>query len=220
MTRNTFLTLVFATAVTAVPAFSGTPAIGVASAVADFSVDNAVVTGNANIFEGTEVRTTVAPTDLRLENGAAVRLATRSAGIVYNDRLILQQGAVRITNFDSYPVNASQLHIQADSPNTEAVVRMAGKMIEIASLGGTVSVTDGGAMLTRVAAGTKMAFQNSGQTGAAPGQPPSQTGAAPAPEKGPLSDKKTFYWSAGICAVGAAVVGGIAASQGKNPFGK
>lgn len=215
MTRNTFLTLVFAAMLSAAPVVAANASIGVATAVTSFSVDNSTVTGNANVFDGTELQTTIAPSDVRLRNGVDVRLATRSAGTVFDDHVVLRQGAVRVTNFGSYAVKASQLQIEADSPETQAVVRMTGKKIEVASLGGTLRVTDGGAMLTRVAAGTKMFFQsNPAQTGAAP----AQTGAAPAPEKGPQSDKKTYLWAAGICAVGGAIAGGIAAAQGKSPF--
>jgi|GEM_PF-1583075 len=216
MTRNTFLTLVFAATLSTAPVFAASAAIGVATAVTSFSVDNSTVTGNANVFDGTELQTTIAPSDVRLRNGVDVRLATRSAGTVFNDRVVLRQGAVRITNFGSYAVKASQLQIEADSPETQAVVRMTGKKIEVASLGGTLRVTDGGAMLTRVASGTRVFFQSSppAQTGAAP----AQTGAAPAPEVGPVSDKKTYLWAAGICAVGGAIAGGVAAAQGKSPF--
>lgn len=218
MTRNTFLTLVFAATLSTASVFAASASIGVATAVTSFSVNNSTVTGNANVFDGTELQTTIAPSDVRLRNGVDVRLATRSAGTVFNDRVVLRQGAVRITNFGSYAVKASQLQIEADSPETQAVVRMTGKKIEVASLGGTLKVTDGGAMLTRVASGTKVFFQSNpppAQTGAAPA---AQTGAAPAPEVGPVSDKKTYLWAAGICAVGGAVAGGIAAAQGKSPF--
>ncbi len=147
---------------------------------------------------------------MNLQNGAAVRLATRSVGTIYSDRLVLQQGAARVANFENYAIRARQLRIEADEPGTQAVVRLSAKTVEVASIGGSLKVTDGGAMLTRVAAGTKVSFQ---QTGAAPGQ----TGAAPA-EKGPITDSKVFWTAAIVCAVGAAVVGGIAAAQGKSPF--
>lgn len=209
MTRNSFLTLVVVTAISAAPAWAAPATIGVATAVSAFSVDNSLVTGSANIFDGTEVRTTTAPSDLHLQNGVTVHLATRSAGTVYSDRVVLREGAARVDNFSDYTIEARQLQIEAESPAARAVVRLAGKTVEVASIGGTLKVTDGGAMLTRVTAGTKSSFQ---QTGAAPGQ----TGAAP--EKGPVSDKKVFLWAAGVCLVAAAVVGGIAASQGKSPF--
>ena len=210
MTRNSFLTLVIATAMSAAPGWAASATIGVATAVSTFSVDNSLVTGSANIFDGTEVRTTTAPSDLHLQNGVTVHLATRSAGAVYDDRLTLREGAARLDNFDNYIVEAGQLQIRAETPGTRAVVRLAGNKVEVASIGGTLKVTDGGSMLTRVVAGTKLSFQ---QTGATPGQ----TGAAPA-EKGPFPEKKVMFWTATVCIVSAGIVGGIAASQGKSPF--
>ena len=224
MTRNGFFSLAAAAVLSAAPAFSAGPSIGVATAIGSYSVDSSSVTGSADVFNGTQLRTTISPSDVHLGNGADVRMATRSTGTLYSDRIELRDGAVRVSNFDGYAVQAHQLQIQADTPGAEAIVRMRGRTVEIASLGGTVRVTDGGAMLTRVTAGTKMAFQNTtnpppaGQTGAAPGQTPSNTGAAPAPEQGPLSNKKAILWGAGVCAVGGLVVGLIAAEQGKSPF--
>ncbi len=161
MTRNGFFSLAVAAVFFAAPAFSAGPSIGVATAVGSYSVDSSSVTGNIDVFDGTQLRTTISPSDVHLANGADVRLATRSAGTLYSDHLQLRDGAVRISNFDNYPVQVRQLQIQADTPGAQAIVRMRARTIEIASIGGTVSVTDGGAMLTRVAAGTSMAFQNS-----------------------------------------------------------
>ena len=89
----------------------------------------------------------------------------------------------------------------------------------MASVGGAINVMDGG-VLTRVAAGTKMSFQ---QSGASPtGQAsPSATGANPAPapaQKKMPGDKRTFLWVIGITAAAALAVGLTAAAQGKSPF--
>jgi ferric-dicitrate binding protein FerR (iron transport regulator) len=221
MRQNVILTVVLATAVSPTPSFAASLAIGVATALGTLSVNNASTMGNVDVFDGTQLRTTIAPGDVHLENGVDLRLATRSAGTVFGDHMVLREGAVRVANFASYPVQVQDLQVQADVPGTTAIVRTTARTIEVASIGGTVKVTDGGAMLTRVAAGTKMSFQtqasspNPDQTGTAPGQ----TGAAPAPaEKGPISDKKAFLWAAGVCGVGAIVVGSIAAAQGKSPF--
>lgn len=221
MTRTIFLSAIAAIA-SAAPVWAAGPAIGVATAVGAFSLNSASVTGNADVVEGAQLRTTVAPSNVRLESGVDVRLATRSAGTVFGDHLVLREGAVRMANFNGYPVQVNDLQVQADTPGAQAIVRITAGSVEVASLGGAVKVTDGGAMLTRVAGGTKMSFQNSGTNpgGTNPGQTgasPAQTGAAPA-EKGPVSDKKVILWTAGVCAVGAIVVGALAASEGKSPF--
>jgi len=210
--------------------FAASPAtapIGIAMGSGVFDVNTAPVTGPTDLANGTDLRTTITPSDVHLENGVDARLATRSSGTVYGDRLVLHNGAVRMNHFEDYSVQAGGLTIQADSFDTQAIIRTTPKTIEIASIGGTLRVTDSGTMMTRVLAGTKVAFQNTGATsgqnsqtttGANPGQPAQTTTGAAAPQKGPLSDKKAILWAAGICAVGAAVVGGIAWSQGKSPF--
>lgn len=233
MRRSVFFTIFSAAFVCAVPALAANPTIGVATAIGEFSLNSATVAGNVDVFDGAQLRTTTAPSDVRLGNGVAVRLATRSAGVLYEDHLILREGAARLASFDKYPVEAGDFQIHADNSETTAIVRVTPKTIEIASLGGAVTVTDGGAMLTHVASGAKMVFQNTnssgqstGQSGATPAaqsQPaqtqPAQTGAAPAPaEKGPISDKKAILVAAGVVAVGAIVVGALAASEGKSPF--
>lgn len=220
-----YILLTAAAAFCATAGFAASPSIGIASAVGAFSVNSVAVTGNVDVFDGAQLQTTVAPSEVHLGNGVDVRLATRSSGAVFNNRFILREGAVRLANFASYPAEVGDLEIKADTPGAAAIVRVSSKTVEVASIGGSVQVSDGGAMMTRVAAGTKMSFQNSGAGGQATppagqtGAQPVQTGAAPAPtEKGPVSDKKAILWSAGVCAVGAVVVGSIAAAQGKSPF--
>jgi hypothetical protein len=195
----------------AASAFAASPTIGVASALGAYSVDSLPVSGSTALAEGTNLETTSAPSDVRLENGVTVRLATRSAGTVYRDRVVLEQGALRVRNFGDYTVNARHLRIAADAPGVEAVIRLTGKTVEVASLGGAVRVSDGGAMLTRVAAGTKMSFQESGATAGT-----AQTGAAAAPQL--PSDKHTLMWIVGITSATALALGLTAAVQGKSPF--
>lgn len=147
--------------------------------------------------------------DVVLENGVALRMAARSTGAIYADHAVLQQGAARVSNFAGYRIEAGQLLIESEAPGTAAVIRMNEKTVEIASLGGALKVTDGGAMLTRVAAGSKMAFQNSGASAG-------QTGAAPAPKT--RSETKTFVWVIVAISAAALAIGLTAAAQGKSPF--
>ena len=191
--------LAFISMLLSASAFGATPAIGVATAVGAYSVNSLPVSGSTNLTDGTVLQTTGSPSDIRLENGVSVRLATRSEGTIYSDHAELGQGAMRVGNFSGFSVNARDLQIQGDSPASEAVIRLTKKTVEVASIGGDVRVMDSG-LLTRVAAGTKMSFD---QTGATPNQnaqaaQPAKSGAAPAP-RGP-SDSKTFLWVIGICA--------------------
>jgi hypothetical protein len=176
--------------------FGASPAIGTAG-------------GNAAITQGTQLEAVAAPSDLSLENGVNLRLSPRSAGTVFNDHIVLEEGSLRVGNFNGYTIDAGQLQIQATDPGAQAVVRMTNKIIEVASLGGRLNVTDGGAMLTRVVSGTRVSFQQSGAS--------AQTGAAPAHKKLP-SDERIMLWTIGITAAAALAIGLTAAAQGKNPF--
>jgi hypothetical protein len=184
----------------------------VATTIGTVSVNQTVVSGNTDLTDGARLETSAVPTEVRMATGTDLRLATRSAGSFFSDHVLLDQGALRVSHFNGLSVKAAQLQITGDEAGSQAVVRMTKKTVEIASLGGAVTVLDG-SMLTRVAAGTKMSFQ---QTGA---QPSTQTGAAPAPVKGKMpGDVKTAYWTIGIVSVAGLVVGLIAANQGKSPF--
>lgn len=212
MTRNGFLKLALSATVSAGVLISANLPIGVANAVGNFSVNNAVVQGTADISDGAELETTSTPSEIRLQNGADVRLSSKSAGAVFSDHAVLERGALRVQNFDNYRVDVRQLRIQADSPQSEAVVRLKDKTIEVASLGGSVRVGDGASMLTHVGAGTRMSFQNqnAGQTGAQSGAVSSRPTVA--------SDTHVLLWFIGITAGAAIAIGCVAAAKGKSPF--
>jgi hypothetical protein len=217
MMKNLFsVALVSALIVLSAPLYAGnTPAIGVATSVGTISVNQAITSGSTDVADGSVLQTTSAPSDVHMASGADVRLATRSAGTFYADHVLLEEGAVRVGNFNGLTVDARQLQVSSDESAARAVIRITRKTIEVASVGGSVNVMDSG-LLTRVAAGTKMSFQQSGATPAAQ-QPTS--GAAPAAPKSKLpSEQKTFIVAIGVVAVGALVVGLTAAAQGKSPF--
>lgn len=208
MTRNGFLNFLLAAAVSTGVAFSGNPAIGVANAGGSFSLNDAVVQGTANVFDGAQLETSSSPSEVQLQNGASVRLSSKSSGTVFTDHAVLQRGAMRIGNFDKYSLEVRQLQIQADSPQSEAVVRLKGNTVEVASLGGSVRVGDGASMLTHVAAGTRMSFQDTATT---------QTGSQTA-RPSVASDSHVLMWFIAATAGAAITLGIIAGVKGKSPF--
>jgi ferric-dicitrate binding protein FerR (iron transport regulator) len=133
-----------------------------------------------------------------LPNGVSLRLEARSMGTIY-----AEQGAARVSHFGGYQVQAGNLLIESETPASQVVIRFEKDTVEVASLGGPVRVTDGGVMLTRVAAGSKVAFQ--------------ATGAAPGAKKGP-SETKVFVWVIVAISAAALAIGLTAAAQGKSPF--
>lgn len=199
----------FAAASLALPA--GMP-IGVATAIGAYTVNDAVAQGATAISDGANLTTTLTPTQVMLANGVDVTLATRTRGQLYTDHVVLSDGAVKVNHFDpDFSVSVRSLTIQSDSPQADAIVRANGNTVEVASLGGSVRVTDGVRMV-RVYSGTKMAFAkaNAGagqtQTGASTPVPPNE------------ADTHALEWSIVVIAAAAAIIGGVAAYQGKNPF--
>jgi len=179
---------------------AATPTIGTISSIS---------TGETSLTEGSLIAASNTASDVRLESGVNVHLAARSSGTIFSDHAVLGQGSARVSNFAGYSVQAGQLQIDSDTPGTEAIVRLQKDSIEIASLGGDVKVSSGGAMLTRVVSGTRMSFQSSGasqgKSGAAPGNRTS-------------SETKVWIWVIVGISAAALAIGLTAAAKGKSPF--
>jgi hypothetical protein len=175
--------LCFATAICVSCSFAVTSTIGVAaSGSGTFTLNDAKVQGNVNVFEGSQIKTAAAPSRVYLQQGVVLTLGTNSTGTFYKDHLLLQKGATRVGSMNQYLIDVARYRIQSAQPTSEAVVRLDGSEVQIAALSGAVNVfNQQGALLTRIGAGTASAFQtsdkpasaaqsgaNSGQTGATP----------------------------------------------------
>lgn len=158
--------------------------------------------------EGTSLHTDLIPSELSLSSGVTLRLSAHSSGTLYDDHVVLDHGSIRVGNFSGFTVDTGQLQVDSGEPNAQAVVRLGKERVEVASLGGIVNVTDS-AMLTRVASGTRLSFQQN--TGVA------QTGASPAHKRLP-SDQHTMVIIIIVTAAAALAIGLTAAAQGKSPF--
>ncbi len=176
MRLNGVLKLCFATALSTGFLFAVTPTIGVASAFGTFTVNDATVEGNANVFEGSQIKTGTASSRVYLQNGAALTLGLNSTGTFYKDHVVLQQGATRVDGMNRYSIDAAHYRIRSAEPTSEAVVRLDGGELQIAALSGSVSVfSRQGALLTRIGAGTASSF-DAGNNPAATGQNTATTG--------------------------------------------
>ncbi len=185
--------LCFATGLSLSCSFAGTPTIGVASALGTFSVNDAKVEGNANIFNGSQIKTDLASSRIYLQNGAALTLGTYSAGILYKDHVVLQQGSAKVDGINSYSIQAGSLRIKGTEALSQGVVLLKEGTVQVAALTGSVNVLNSrGVLLSRVGAGTASEFQNdananagAGQSGATAGQSgaTAQTGATSGAEQ-------------------------------------
>jgi hypothetical protein len=121
----------------ALPVFAAaTPAIGVAISQGNIMVDNLKAPGSATIFDGNVLQTSASPSQVRLKDGAKVRLAMESRGRLFSDHMDLQQGSASISG---YSAKANGLSVRPDA-NASAVVTMQGKAIEVAAVTGNVHV--------------------------------------------------------------------------------
>src|SRR5205823_13483380 len=175
------LRLSCATALLVAYSWAATSTIGVASGPGTFSLDGAKVEGNANVFEGSQIKTGGAPSRVYLETGELLTLGINSSGIFYKDRVLLQKGATRVSGMTEYQIEVARYRIQSANGRSEAVVRLDGGEVQIAALTGAVNVfNQRGALLTHIGAGTASAFQTSDSNAAAVNQTganASQTGA-------------------------------------------
>lgn len=165
--------LCFATALSLSSGWAVTPSIGVASAFGTFTVNDAKVEGNANVFDGSQIKTAGASSRVYLQNGALLTLGLTSSGTFYKDHVVLQQGATRVEGMNHYAIEAAHFRVQSAEPASEAVVRLNGDALEVAALAGALNVFNAqGALLTRIGAGTASSFQVGN-----PGSPAGQSGA-------------------------------------------
>lgn len=142
-------------------ALATSPTIGVASAIGTFTLNSSEVEGNANLFDGSRIRTGKASSKVYLMSGAALVLGVNSAGTIYKDHFTLSQGATKVDNLTGYSIQADKYEIRQGKPSSQAVVRLDQGVVEIAALVGSLNIFDQkGALLTRIGAGTASAFQS------------------------------------------------------------
>ncbi|MDQ2712931.1 MAG: hypothetical protein M3Y24_12025, partial [Acidobacteriota bacterium] len=158
-----------AAALSAVACLALPPTIGIASAFGTFTVNSTQVDGNANLFEGSEVKTGRASSQVLLRNGITFTLGINSSATIYSDHLTLQGGATRVDNLNGYSIHAEGYRIEGGQPASQAVVRLDGDMVEVAALAGSLNVFDSkGKLLTHIVTSTASAFQ--GGTGGGAGK--------------------------------------------------
>ncbi len=203
------------TALSAGSAFAVTPVIGVASAFGSFTVNSSQVTGNSNVYDGSQINTGSTASQIFLQGGPSVMLATNTGATVYNDHLVLTQGAVRVDNMNKYDVQALGYRVAPDEPNSQAAVRLREGAVEVASMSGALKVFDkNGAMLTRIGAGTASSFKP-GQSGADPGNTNGGTSKSGGGAAGAIAGgHKVLYTSIilGVAAAGAGAAAFVATS--------
>ena len=164
---------------------AATEAIGIAMADGSIQLNEALVSGNGTLFEGTTVTTGQAASQLRLNGGVTMDLASDSRGTVYQDRILLLRGAGQLESARGYRIEAKGLNIVSDSPESAARVWLKeGNLVQVAALRGQFRVTNrDGIVLAAMPAGRALAF-SAPQAGAS----------APSAVSGCLAEKDGHYF--------------------------
>ena len=137
------------------------PVIGVAIANGPFQIDRSEVTGNASLFEGSEVITEEASSKLRLNGGARLEIGAESQIRVFANRAVLERGAGQVEGPPAYSLEALTLRISAGAPKAIARVRLdGGDAVLVSALNGPVRVsTATGLLVATLAPGKSLRFQ-------------------------------------------------------------
>src|ERR1700712_4021241 len=93
-------------------ALASAPVIGIASSQSGVTLDNAKVSGNATIFDGSTVQTD-GYSRIHLNNGTRLDLGAGSRATVYSNRLSLERGTSE-TQGANFEVTANTLKIRSE----------------------------------------------------------------------------------------------------------
>ena len=139
---------------------SGVAAIGMAVTRGSFRVDNATVTGNATLVEGTTIETEQAGSSLQLLSGAHIALGAQSKGRVFGDHILLERGVGDLEKLTGYRVEARGLTIQPQSGAASARVALAGsRLVQVAALTGSLRVMNAkGMVVANLTPGSALEF--------------------------------------------------------------
>jgi len=116
---------------------AATTGIGIAMSEGNILINSSSAAGNATIFDGSTLETQASASQIRLNGGAQLRLASDSRGKVYIDHVDLQKGSARIAG---YSANANGLNVRADGTASATVSMRDEGVVEVAALTGSVHV--------------------------------------------------------------------------------
>jgi hypothetical protein len=116
---------------------AATSGIGIAMSEGNILINSAGAAGNATIFNGSTLETQSASSQIHLNSGAQLRLASDSRGMVFSDHVVLQKGSASISG---YSANVSGLNVRADGKASATISMRDQGVVEVAALTGDVHV--------------------------------------------------------------------------------
>ncbi len=137
------------------------PVIGTVVANGAFRLDNATVTGNATLLQGTTVETRGAPSRMHLLSGARISLGPDSKGQFYGDHMILEKGSGQLEKGENFRFEARGLTIQPETGDASARVALrGGARVELAALSGSFRVLNSrGLLVANIASGKALELE-------------------------------------------------------------
>ncbi len=162
--------LCLATVCALIPLAAAEKTLGVATASGEFMVNNARVTGNATVFEGTVIATGAKSSRVRLGEGRQVGLAANSRARFHEDRLVLDEGVSEVATGGTYEIEAGKLRLSPASGDTMArIARPTASVVEVAALAGSLRVFDArGIQIANVVPGVALSFEPQAGEASAP----------------------------------------------------
>ncbi len=140
---------------------AGSPVIGTAITKGAFRIDNATVSGNATLFEGSLLETSTGSSSVQLTSGARFLLDAESRGHLFGDRLVLEKGSTNLENGTGFRLVALGLTIQPERGVSIARVSIEGtRRVRVSSTrGGMRVLNSNGEMVANLAAGAALSFE-------------------------------------------------------------
>ncbi|MCU1235099.1 MAG: hypothetical protein JWP63_3066 [Candidatus Solibacter sp.] len=144
-------------------------AIGMAVANGSFQVDHSPVYGNSTLFDGSVVETTKAGSQLQLDGGFQMRLGAESRAMVFQKRLVLEQGMAEMDAANGFELEARTLHISA-APGSSARIKVENnRNVLVSAVRGNLRVSNAaGVLVARMAAGNNLVFDPQAAGASAP----------------------------------------------------
>jgi hypothetical protein len=139
---------------------TGTPVIGVVQAQGSFRLDQATVTGNGTLFEGTTVETGAGQTSQELRSGARVTLSPASKGRFYDDHVVLERGQGRLERGTGFFFEARGLTVQPETGTSTGRISLdPASGVQVAAFTGSLRVLNAQRMVVaKVLPGMPLAF--------------------------------------------------------------
>lgn len=154
---------------------ASTPAIGVVMAQGNIQIDHKNSPGNATLFDGALIETASSPSALLLKDNLRIDLEQSTAGVVHNDRLVLQSGTARANVRQDYAVETENLILKPADGWATSVIRRSPSSVTMTVEQGQMRVESrDGILLARVNAGESVELQQSQQPGTATANGPTR----------------------------------------------